>query len=39
MYDEFLIANYDIFELYSYGMQTTFFDEITTYTEGERIIL
>lgn len=39
MYNEFLIANYDIFELFSYGMQTTLFDEISTYTEGERIIL
>ena len=39
MYNEFLIANYDIFEPYSFGAQTTFFDKSTTYTEGERIIL
>ncbi len=39
MYNEFLIANYDIFELYSVGRQMTLFEEYTTYNEGERIIL
>ena len=39
MYNEFLIANYDIFEPYSFGAQTTFFEEFKPYTEGERIIL
>lgn len=39
LYNEFLIANYDIFELYSYGRQTTFFDELNDLNEEGRLIL
>lgn len=39
MYNEFLIANYDIFELYSSGVQETFFDEYEPIDDEGRITL
>lgn len=39
VYNEFLIANYDIFELYNCDGQATFFDETETLNEKGRIIL
>ena len=39
VYNEFLIANYDIFELYNYGIQTTFFDDYEPINNEGRIIL
>lgn len=39
MYDEFLIANYDIFDLYSLGSQMTLFDDNGSITDEGRIIL
>ena len=39
MYNEFLIANYNIFELYYFGSQMTLFDGPEQLTNGGRIIL
>ncbi|MBR1385118.1 MAG: DNA adenine methylase, partial [Ruminococcus sp.] len=39
LYNEFLIANYDIFELYNFGRQTTFFDDLEPIDDEGRIIL
>ena len=39
MYNEFLIANYNIFEQYYFGSQMTLFDEPEPVTNGGRIIL
>lgn len=39
LYNEFLIANYNIFELYYFGSQMTLFDRPEQLTNGGRIIL
>ncbi len=39
LYNEFLIANYDIFELYNFGRQTTFFDDLEPIDDEGRITL